>query len=273
MPLSKFGRWHHCRVILHHLRARRVWWISVLTTDIVRRSFLHGWLVQCSGWNLEGGAAGTGLSSLTDLCPVLRWRWSKDWRVGLEGCLTMPGLKAVKLPCWKAVWLCSLKAARLLDWRAVWFMPGLKADCVPGWIVVQLPSGLKADRLPGWKTVWLPPGPEGCKVEPSLGGGSLGIGGLDLAQVVSVWALWVKNPECQWYAALQKLHGTVYEERRPNQAAKNSVKPFTYPPSHLHLPCNTQTHRLVEPSSIAQHLLVQTSPTPGRCKGSDLMWP
>jgi len=40
--------------------------------------------------------------------------------------------------------------------------------------------------VPGWKTLWLLPGPEGCKVEPSLGGGSLGIGGLDLAQVVSV---------------------------------------------------------------------------------------
>jgi len=51
-------------------------------------------------------------------------------------------------------------------------MPGLKA------------AGCRARRLtviePGWRAVWLLPGPEGCKVEPSLCGGGLGIGGAGL---------------------------------------------------------------------------------------------
>ena len=102
-------------------------------------------------------------------------------------------------------------------------------------------------------------------------------------QVVGVQALWAKNPEHQWYGALQKLlvlHGAIYEERRPNVASKYSVKPLRSLPSHqsLHLPHNMQTHHLAEPST-AMMIAIRAPPThtdflaPGRCSGSDLVGP
>ena len=47
--------------------------------------------------------------------------------------------------------------------RAIWLSSGQKVDCVPDWM-----------------TVWLSLGPESCKVEPSLGGVSLDVGGAGL---------------------------------------------------------------------------------------------
>jgi len=64
----------------------------------------------------------------------------------------------------------------LLGWTAVWFLSGLKADCVLSWRAVWLLAGLKVDWVPGWITVWMSLGPEGCNVEPSLGGGGLEVG-------------------------------------------------------------------------------------------------
>jgi len=76
-----------------------------------------------------------GLASQVQRLPGYA-RFKSCKAAGLDGCLTMPGLKA----------------ARFRGWRAVWFLAGLKADCVLGWIAIWLPSDLKTDRVPGYYT-------------------------------------------------------------------------------------------------------------------------
>jgi len=43
-----------------------------------------------------------------------------------------------------------------------------------------LSLGLKIDRVSGWITVWLSLECEGCKVDPSMGGGGLEVGDAEL---------------------------------------------------------------------------------------------
>jgi len=118
-------------------------------------------------------------------------------------------------------------------------------------------------------------GPEGCIVEPSLGGSSLSISGqawLRLWYEVSGWStLSVSDIKpCGCCVA-------------PSTKKADRKGPLNTPPSHsflllhqpLHLPHNTQTHGIVEPSTttmIALHLLLQTSLAQGGARARPQHW-
>jgi len=159
-------------------------------------------------------------------------------------------------------------------------MPGLKADRLPGcqagrlsnytvlegWLVAMLRNYLVAAGA--WRLHWLSyPWVTGAWVLVKLG----------LVQVVRSWALGEELWASVTWKALWKLHGAIYEEKRPNGASKYSIKLLT--PLHLHCPYTylaTCKYSLAEPSmakTTAQHLLIQTSPAPGRCNGLDLTGP
>jgi len=92
----------------------------------------------------------------------------------------------------------------LPGWRAVWFLPGLKADC------------------------WLLLGPEGCKVEPSLGGGGLEVGGAGLRS--GGWGTSSLGEE-PWALVAWALAEAMWCHLRRKKTSKYSVQ-LTHPHTH-----------------------------------------